>query len=471
MGFRDNAIVVIETSRTVVRAGLGLHELLKTPTVEVLARVGYRGSSTSTAINDNTHPGPSSTTTTLPQKSFPGAAVNDFLVGSSLDDALASDPDIPISWPFADGDVFDWTQAEAIWKHTLFKGIQLRRAQMESPALLSVPLGLSRDSLERICQIFFERFNVAAFSIIERPISQILATTSPSGVVVDIGSEITDVTPVYDVYPNNDAAGKVRLGIRDCENYLAHILRTNQSIGVAGFGGDSEEDRSARLELVPSTGEAAQPEDEGVTDIAAIVMAGKEKAVIEAASRKKQNARATAADLARAKEIEALDLLTVQFREHTLTLGKERHRFHEPLFDPSLLNSIPGYEENEVPTPLQDVVAQSIRSIVDISQRQHIWQALFVTGDATKTIQGLGIALQSRVQHHLTSEHIPTEIQPKVAKVINMPDYYAEYSKTGDAFAAFLGSSITCKGRTYVSKADYSSMGPRSVLVFSPALL
>lgn len=33
MSFRDLTVVIIETSRTVVRAGLGLHELLKTPSV------------------------------------------------------------------------------------------------------------------------------------------------------------------------------------------------------------------------------------------------------------------------------------------------------------------------------------------------------------------------------------------------------------------------------------------------------
>jgi actin-related protein 9 len=41
--------------------------------------------------------------------------VKDYLVGVQLDEALISDPDIAISWPFADGDVRDWTQAEAIW--------------------------------------------------------------------------------------------------------------------------------------------------------------------------------------------------------------------------------------------------------------------------------------------------------------------------------------------------------------------
>jgi len=51
----------------------------------------------------------------LPQQSAPSAKVNDYLVGAQLDEALAAGQDILVSWPFADGDVRDWTQAEAIW--------------------------------------------------------------------------------------------------------------------------------------------------------------------------------------------------------------------------------------------------------------------------------------------------------------------------------------------------------------------
>ena len=33
MSFRDSSVVIIETGRTVIRAGHGLHDLLKTPSV------------------------------------------------------------------------------------------------------------------------------------------------------------------------------------------------------------------------------------------------------------------------------------------------------------------------------------------------------------------------------------------------------------------------------------------------------
>ena len=54
-------------------------------------------------------------TSILPQITKPNASVNSYLVGSQLDEALASGQDILVFWPFGDGGISDWTQAEAIW--------------------------------------------------------------------------------------------------------------------------------------------------------------------------------------------------------------------------------------------------------------------------------------------------------------------------------------------------------------------
>ena len=291
-------------------------------------------------------------------------------------------------------------------KHVIFNRLQVKRTQNESPVMLSIAPGLSRGSQERLCQIFFERFNVASFAIVERPMTQIYATGQLSGVVVDIGYEKTDVSPIFDGFIVQSARSSTSLGIADCEKYLANLLRSNQSVMAAASPSDSPRDPEAvqafLLDLVkyiwseghvrvPSDGQIAEvPEDEGVTDIAAVLVAGKEKAVIEAGTKKKATAKASAAEQARAKEIEALDLITLQFRDRSITLGKERHRFCEPLFDPSLFYSLPQKDEmgpDEDRFSLQDTVGFSVGQ-ADVSLRQHIWQGLFVTGDLASRVKG-----------------------------------------------------------------------------------
>ncbi|KAG7093759.1 hypothetical protein E1B28_007408 [Marasmius oreades] len=499
MSFRDATVVIIETSRTGIRASLGLHELLKTPSVEIQARVGIRKSVVNgEAAQVNGRPQTIASTSrisSLPQNSSPNASVNDYLVGPQLDEALASGQEIVLSWPFADGDVRDWTQAEALWKHVLFNQLQIRRVQNESPVLLSISAGLPRDHYERICQIFFERFNVAGFGILERPMAQIYSTIGLSGVVVDIEYEKTDITSIYEGFILRHACTTLSLGTRDCQNYLAHLLQFNQSVMSAISPPEAPLEPEALRETllalvkqvwddgqikVPSDGEMAVVEDEGITDIAAIVVAGKEKAVIESGMKKKATAKASAAEQARAKEIEALDLITVQFQDKSITLGKERHRFCEPLFEPSVLSSLPEYTNrpfNESPISLHEAIHMAVLH-VDYDLRQYVWAGVFVTGSVTKNIKGIGVALQSRLGVYTHNSDLQTDTQPRMVRLLTLPEYYPEYRDTGEGYAAFLGSSIAAKlifgdnsGKNFVSKGDYSQKGPRSIIEMSPSLL
>ncbi|KAI1793568.1 actin-like ATPase domain-containing protein [Ganoderma leucocontextum] len=490
-GFRDSTVVIIETGRTTIRAGQGLHDLLRLPTVEIPARVGLRR----TLVAPNGELCPSTSTAT------PAVKVTDYLVGAQLNQALATGQDIVVSWPFAEGGISDYTQAEALWKYVLFSELKLRRAQMESPVMLSMAPGLSRDGYERVCQVFFERFNVAGFAILDRPMAQFYSAISGvqlSGVVVDIDQDYTDVAPIYDGFVVHTARAQVPLGLSDCLAYLAHLLRSNTSVMAAISRADNppppEALQETLLELakhiwqgglikVLTEGEAARDlEDEGVTDIAAIVVAGKERAVIESGMKRRQNAKAQPAEQARAKEMEALDLVTTEFRGLELTLGKERHRFCEPLFDPTLLDGIPGVREKghkDLRRSMQSVIGDAVGQ-TDIDQRAYIWQGLFTTGEITNHIKGLGIALSGRLAPYILSapDVQNNEVQPRTIRTLRVPDYFAEYRDKGDGLAGFLGTSIIAKlafndsaGKNYVSKADYVSKGPRIVLGMSPSLL
>jgi actin-related protein 9 len=77
----------------------------------------------------------------------------------------------------------------------IFNQLQRRRSQNEPPVILNISPGLSRPTYERICQLVFERFNVPGFAILERPVAQMYAGNSLTG-VVDLDEEKTDITPV-----------------------------------------------------------------------------------------------------------------------------------------------------------------------------------------------------------------------------------------------------------------------------------
>lgn len=340
----------------------------------------------------------------------------------------------------------------------------LKRTQNESPVLLSFPHTLSRDSHERICHIFFERFNSAAISILERPLAQLYATNTLTGVVVDIGDDTTDISPISDCLIQHNCCESLPIGLSDCEKYLASLLKENESVIDALSPSDEPLEPSALQETllalaqhiwkeglikISESDAPADAEEEGVTNIAAVIVAGKEKAVIESGLKKRANAKASAAEQARAKELEALDLVTTEFREKEITLGRERHRFLDPLFEPSVLQGVEGVEErlwhDSQPLPLQDVIGRAVGK-TDLDTRIAIWDGFFVTGDCTSLVKGIGPAIQARLTPYLLGNtDLQNDVQPKAVRVLHVPEYFAEYRERGDGLAGFLGASVVAK--------------------------
>lgn len=332
-----------------------------------------------------------------------------------------------------------------------------------------------------MCQIFFERFNTAAFSILERPLAQIYAVNTLSGLVVDIGQDETDITPVYDCFIQHNSVESIPIGINDCEKYIASIFRRTESIVNALSPPDEpltpDQLSTSLLALVRQAWKEGlikatldneaiiDGEDEGVTNIAAVLVAGKEKAVIETGMKKRAVAKATAAEQARAKEIEALDLVTVQFGEKSVTIGRDRHRFCEPLFDPLVLQGVEGIQRKEWktggPISLQDACGLAV-SRTDLIARTSIWDGVFVTGEISSLVKGVlsvemltqpsdscpGISpsLQTRLSSFLLGNpDLINDVQPKHVRLLHVPEYFAEYRDKGDGNAAFLGASIVAK--------------------------
>lgn len=83
---------------------------------EIPARVGLRRNTFQDVSSlEEPQASTSRAASAFPQAQMPTAGVKDYLVGTQLDEAMNSGQDLIISWPFANGDVSDWTQAEAIW--------------------------------------------------------------------------------------------------------------------------------------------------------------------------------------------------------------------------------------------------------------------------------------------------------------------------------------------------------------------
>ena len=224
-------------------------------------------------------------------------------------------------------------------KYVLFTGLHVRRVQNEYSVLLSLFSRLPRHTYERTDQIIFDRFNMAAFSILDRHMAQLYAVGALSVVVIDIGDTVTDVTPIYEGFSLAGARATARVPHAPLRA-LSRSLPQQQHVryrrprrarhppkGTPRRCSRSRSRCGRPVVRVPVDGIAVrEAEDEDVIDIAAVLVAGKEKAVFESGMKRR------AADQARAKGIEALDLASSSAgKSLEVTLGKKTPSVLRPL--------------------------------------------------------------------------------------------------------------------------------------------
>ncbi|KAK0523533.1 hypothetical protein OC835_006230 [Tilletia horrida] len=382
---REAKCVVIVHGGYSIRAGMGMHDLFQQPSVTLNARVGLSRA----WLKQRRRSGES-------EPPLPQAA--DYLVGQALDDALAANPSDIITYrPLQGSHVADWQQLIALWRHLLFDLLRIKRSRNDSHTLLSLPAPVHRDTYTTVAQIFFELFNTPALSIVETPLVSAYAAGTLTGVTVDIGWAGCTITPVVDCEVRHEAIVRTRVGTRLCTVWLAHLLAQDSSIvqelgrlanSSSAASSSSSTQQSAVQNLLvelaqllvdggyirmsdesDSTGTRADGlDDEGNLDIAAALVQGRERDLVEEQERKKEaEAAAAAAEAAANGDGTAAEggangsadktkdepksgqpggstdpnAVTVDFHGRRITVGPNRFRFAEPMLsDPTLLHSV-----------------------------------------------------------------------------------------------------------------------------------
>ncbi|KAK0521397.1 hypothetical protein OC834_006681 [Tilletia horrida] len=340
---REAKCVVIVHGGYSIRAGMGMHDLFQQPSVTLNARVGLSRA----WLKQRRRSGES-------EPPLPQAA--DYLVGQALDDALAANPSDIITYrPLQGSHVADWQQLIALWRHLLFDLLRIKRSRNDSHTLLSLPAPVHRDTYTTVAQIFFELFNTPALSIVETPLVSAYAAGTLTGVTVDIGWAGCTITPVVDCEVRHEAIVRTRSAVQNLLVELAQLLVDGGYIRMS----DESDSTGTRADGL---------DDEGNLDIAAALVQGRERDLVEEQERKKEaEAAAAAAEAAANGDGTAAEggangsadktkdepksgqpggstdpnAVTVDFHGRRITVGPNRFRFAEPMLsDPTLLHSV-----------------------------------------------------------------------------------------------------------------------------------
>ncbi|EGC33589.1 hypothetical protein DICPUDRAFT_80660 [Dictyostelium purpureum] len=252
---------------------------------------------------------------------------------------------LSIKYPVEHGVITNWNDMESLWEYTFTT--ELRVDPSKHPVLLTEPPLNPKANRERMVETMFEVFQVPALYIATQAVLSLYASGRTTGTVLDCGDGVCHTVPIFEGYTIPHNIKRLDIGGRDITEYLMVLLTER------GYAFTTTAEREIVRDIKEKTAFICQDYYDAMA----------------------------------APEDDSLITDYIMPDKQVLSIGKERFRCYEALFDPSLL----GKDQNGIQHLLNDTIMGC-----DIDIRRELYKNIVISGGTT-----LAPGFESRLQKEM----------------------------------------------------------------------